>query len=178
MSQGGKGTSSTSGATIDPPHRLSLLAPRIYALAMMLRRTTNLASRRELGLSQESARIMILLGEYQPMMLGDFAQRSALDMGQLSRGVRELERQGLLSRTKVGRNVVHRLTAEGADVYRKLLAAAEYRNAFLLDGINEADKQALFVMLDAIMERATLLQEEEKERSGVMPAEVGTTAPK
>lgn len=161
-----RNASQSSGKIVEGPHSLSLLAPRIYALAMMLRRTTNMASRRELGLSQESARIMILLGEYQPMMLGDFALRSALDMGQLSRGVRELERQGFIARTKVGRNVVHRLTPEGTEIYRQLLAAAEYRNAFLLDGVPETEMQALFDMLDRVIERAALLQAEEKSRSG------------
>ncbi|MCC6947279.1 MAG: winged helix-turn-helix transcriptional regulator [Bradyrhizobiaceae bacterium] len=138
------------------------VAPRIYTLATVLRRATNLNAKREIGLAQEGARIMILLGEFQPLTLNELAQHSALDRGQLSRGTTELVKQDLVWRERRGRNVLHRLTRKGSRVFLRLLANAEARNEMLLAGISKTDRQKLFRLMDLMTVRASELYETER----------------
>lgn len=140
------------------------VAPRIYAIATVLRRATNLFTRRQTGLPPAGGRIMILLGEAQPMSLNDLAERSALDRGQLSRGLSELVEANLVRRQRHGRSVMHSLTEEGEERYAELLLGAEDRNDQLLEGLTDGQRQEFLRILEMMVERAHGLHERELER--------------
>ena len=139
------------------------LAARVYALSIVLRRVTNLVTKRDSGLSHDKARVIILLGEYQPLLLGDLVARSALDQGQLSRGVSELVKEGMVERTRRGRIAELRLTEAGMEVYAELLKAAEARNAELLQDFTKEQAERLYRDLETVILRAEAMFERERE---------------
>jgi len=139
-----------------------LLTARIYTLAIVLRRTTNFVTKRELGLSQDAARSIILLGEYQPLLPSDLASHLALDQGQLSRSVSNLVKQGLVSRVRRGRTAELTLTDAGMATFRQLLEAAERRNNELLQDFSATDIEKFDHDLETVILRAEAMYERER----------------
>lgn len=155
---------SAEGDETKPAVRRSrFLAARIYTLAIVLRRATNLATKRDFGLSQDKGRIIILVGEYQPLLLTELAMRSALDPGHLSRGVSELVKQGLVRRKRKGRVAELTLTSEGEAIYAQLLEAAMRRNEELLQDFSKAEAERFFRNLETVNLRAEAMYKRERD---------------
>ena len=152
--------------------RSKFVAAKIYTLATLLRRATNIAANRELGLSQQQARLLMLLAEHQPASLGDLAQYSAMDVGLLSRTVKGLVDLGHAVRKQRGRFAELRLTVSGEATAGKLLAAAEARNEHILSDLDPEERARLYAQLDGAILRATeLLEAEWRQEQARMVAE-------
>ena len=151
----------TDSALVPPPVPY-YLAPRIHALATMLRRSFGLAARRETGLSHEKARILVLLGDLQPILVGELAAHTTLDNGQLSRGLKEMVEGGLIRREQKGRTGVLSLTPRGCEVFERLKTQALARNDELLQDLDEAQRLELYRLIDQIILRADSVLKRER----------------
>ncbi|WP_164870825.1 MarR family winged helix-turn-helix transcriptional regulator [Mesobaculum littorinae] len=139
------------------------IAPRIFALAATLRRSFNAEAAPRTGLSHEKARILILIGDFQPVQMADLAQHTSLDPGQLSRGISELVAAGLARREARGRTRVLSLTEAGAPVYAELGAYTAARNAELLQDLDTAAQAGLCHALDLILSRADAMLDRDRD---------------
>lgn len=130
------------------------VAARIFQAAILLRRSGNRLYGEVSGLSASAARVMLLVGDNDPLVLSDLADLSSLDPGQISRVVAELERDGLLLREKRGRQVWASLSDKGGRIYERLLAAARRRDADLLQDFTRDEAEWLLDALDRVAARA------------------------
>ena len=149
----------------DRPERpRGLFASRMFGLLDSLRRSGALAYRRELGLSTIEWRILTQMGDAVPLSLNDLAERINLDRGQLSRAVKLMVGRGLLiSRRRPGGPALGiTLSKEGLALYRRMVALAVERNAFLVGDIPEDELARVSAVIDAVMQKAQLLLEQER----------------
>ena len=149
----------------DRPERpRGLFASRMFGLLDTLRRSGALAYRRRLGLSTIEWRILTQMGDHVPLSLNDLAERINLDRGQLSRGVKLMVGRGLLvsRRRPGGPAIVITLSKDGLELYRRMMALAIERNAFLVGDIPEAELARASAVIDAVMQKAQLLLEQER----------------
>lgn len=147
-----------------PQHPYGLFTTRMFGLLDTMRRSGTLAYRRGFGLSMVEWRIVTQLGVHSPLSLNDLAERIILDRGQLSRTVKQMVGRGLLvsRRRPGGPAIMITLSGEGQQLYRRLVALAAERNAFLVAGISEADLACASAVIDAVKEKAQLLLEREQ----------------
>lgn len=164
---------SDSGDSNRPERPRGLFASRMFGLLDTLRRSGMLAYRRRLGLSTIEWRIMTHMGDHIPLSLNDLADRSNLDRGQLSRAVKLMVERGLLvsRRRPGGPAIVITLSGEGLELYRRMTALAVERNAFLVGDIPDAELARASAVIDAVMQKAQLLLERERELSATDPGE-------
>ena len=161
MSDGRRGSQALEASRPVRTPRSKFVAARIYTLATLLRRATNIAANRELGLTQQQARFMILLIEHQPATISRLSDYSSMDASQFSRTVRSLVDVGYLDRKQKGRFAELKLTPAGEAVATKLVAAAAARNEHILSDFSAEERARLYGQLDVAIERATELLEAE-----------------
>lgn len=156
-----------------PEHPHALFTIRMFGLLDTMRRSGTLAYRRGFGLSMVEWRIVTELGVHNPLSLNDLAERIILDRGQLSRTVKQMVGRGLLvsRRRPGGPAIMITLSAEGEVLYRRLVALAAERNAFLVAGIPEAELARASAVIDAVREKAQLLLEREQAISAASSSE-------
>ena len=147
-----------------PEHPYGLFTTRMFGLLDTMRRSGTLAYRRGFGLSMVEWRIVTQLGVRSPLSLNDLAERIILDRGQLSRTVKQMVERGLLvsRRRPGGPAIMITLSGEGEILYRRLVALAAERNAFLVAGISEADLACASAVIEAVKKKAQLLLEREQ----------------
>jgi len=147
-----------------PERPRGLFASRMFGLLETLRRSGALAYRRRLGLSMIEWRIMTQMGGAVPLSLNDLAERIHLDRGQLSRAVKTMVGRGLLiSRRRPGGPAIGiTLSRDGLELYRRMMALAVERNAFLVGDIPEDELERVSAVIDAVMQKAQLLLEQER----------------
>jgi DNA-binding MarR family transcriptional regulator len=141
-----------------------LVSSKVLRLANVLRRGSTLVYGRKFGLSQVEWRIVALVGEHAPITLNALAELMGLDKGQTSRGVSALVGRRLLLREyrRDGRGIAITLGTRGTQLYRELMTSALERNRVLLHGMTDAEKVALFDILDRLTEIArTILTQEQ-----------------
>jgi DNA-binding MarR family transcriptional regulator len=87
-----------------------------------------------------------------------------LDKGQTSRGVSALVARRVVLREyrREGRGVRITLTTRGAQIYDELMTSALERNRVLLQGMSQAEKSALFEILDRLTRLARTMLEREQ----------------
>jgi DNA-binding MarR family transcriptional regulator len=119
---------------------------------------------RRFGLSQVEWRIVALVGEHGPISLNPLAELMGLDKGQTSRGVSALVARRVVLREyrREGRGVRITLTTRGAQIYDELMTSALERNRVLLQGMSQAEKSALFEILDRLTRLARTMLEREQ----------------
>ncbi|MEP7006128.1 MAG: MarR family transcriptional regulator [Sphingomonas bacterium] len=156
-----------------PEHPYGLFTTRMFGLLDTMRRSGTLAYRRGFGLSMVEWRIVTQLGVNSPLSLNDLAERIVLDRGQLSRTVKQMVGRGLLvsRRRPGGPAIMITLSGEGQGLYRRLVALATERNAFLVAGISEADLACASAVIAAVKEKAQLLLEREQAISATNSSE-------
>ena len=135
--------------------RQPYVAPRIHALATMLRRSFNLQARTRTGLTQEKARILVLLGDLQPLTPGELAENTSLDHAQISRTLSDLVAGGIIERRREGRTRRLSLTPEGEGVFALLRETAMFRNDELFRDFTENEQRLFLDMLDRIIVSAS-----------------------
>ena len=151
-----------AGAAAKPS---DLLSSKVIRLANVLRRSSTLVYGRRFGLSQVEWRIVALVGEHGPVTLNALAELMGLDKGQTSRGVSALVARRLLLREyrREGRGIRITLSVRGTQMYDDLMTSALERNRVLLHGMNAAEKNEFFEILDRLTRLARTVLEREQD---------------
>jgi DNA-binding MarR family transcriptional regulator len=134
-----------------------VLSRRVMMLGNLLRRAATLRYRRLLDLKPGEWGIVGQLGERAPRSLIDLADAMGLDKAQISRGVSNLVRQGLVTRkTNPGnsREVLIALTPRGRTANAIILEAGGRANETLLADLSPRERRELAELLDLFTQRA------------------------
>ena len=133
-----------------------LVSMRMVVLFSLMRRSTVLTQRRDFKLSEIEWRIMTTLSEDTVLSLNGMADLLMQDRGQLSRAVKGMVERGLLTRTRKpgGPEIEIALAPEGRVLRARMTERAKQRDAFLTEGIDEADLLATRRVIEAMMIRA------------------------
>ncbi len=148
-----------------PPQAPFVLSRRVMMLANLLRRAATLRYRRLLDLKPGEWGIVGQLGERAPRSLIDLADAMGLDKAQISRGVSNLVRQGLVTRkTNPGnsREVLIALTPRGRTANAIILEVGGRANEALLADLSPRERRELASLLDLFTHRAHKLLGEEQ----------------
>jgi DNA-binding MarR family transcriptional regulator len=138
---------------------------RITRLSNALR--TNLTKRylEEFGLSLPEWRLLALITRFSPLRFSEVTTRSSMDKGQVSRTLRAMTKRGL-TKTRVVRRpssaaadalaapVIVSITARGRALYQSILPIARRRQAEILLTLPEADRLALYQIVDKLFAAA------------------------
>ena len=138
---------------------------KITRLSNALR--TNLTKRylEEFGLSLPEWRLLALVTRYSPLRFSEVTTRSSMDKGQVSRTLRAMTRRGL-TKARVLRHrsspaaealaapVIVSITPKGRSVYQAILPVARRRQAEILLTLPEADRLALYQIVDKLFAAA------------------------
>lgn len=130
------------------PYRLSVLSNRVSsAIARVY------VERFALGVTEW--RVMAVLGRYPGLSANAVARRTAMDKVAVSRAVARLVEAGRLDREMHGddrRRSVLRLSEAGYRIYDEVAPLAIAFERRLLDGMDKAERELLFRLLDRLDE--------------------------
>jgi len=134
------------------PYRLAVLAEVVSrAIAQVY------SERFDLGRDEWRVLAALVPG---PMRTADVIAHTTLDKMQVSRAVARLEAAGLVARDADPddrRARVLRLTTAGRALFRRIAPLAQAREAFLLDALDDAERDVLDRAIDKLNARARLL---------------------
>jgi len=148
-----------AGVTVQP-----MFTYRMVTLLNLMRRSGTSAYRRLFDLSGTEWRIMVQAAEHAPLTLNALAERVDRDPGQTSRTVKALVGRGLLEskRRPGGPAVVITPTEAGRELHIRLVAFAQERDDWLVDGIPQDELATAARVLDRLAAQAAALLEREK----------------
>ncbi|HEX7383307.1 MAG TPA: MarR family transcriptional regulator [Burkholderiaceae bacterium] len=139
------------------PYRLSVLADAVSrSIAEVY------AERFDLG--RDEWRVLAALADAAMLRTAAVIERTTLDKVAVSRALVRLEGRGLVERRtdpEDGRGYLIRLRPAGRVLLGKLTPMVREREAFLLGGLDEAERRALDSALDKVLERARRLADRE-----------------
>ena len=139
------------------PYRLSVLADAVSrSIAEVY------AERFDLG--RDEWRVLAALADAAMLRTAAVSERTTLDKVAVSRALVRLEGRGLVERRtdpEDGRGYLIRLRPAGRVLLGKLTPMVREREAFLLGGLDEAERRALDSALDKVLERARRLADRE-----------------
>jgi len=127
---------------------------KLYKLALRGSAAKSEYIRREVGLSIDEWKVLLLIGSFSPLSTKEVAERSTLDKVRISRTTDRLVRKGLVTAHRDPRDrrkVELKLTRPGKAKYRGVIASlTEWDNAFVaaLDGKALAQLVKLLQTLD------------------------------
>lgn len=131
------------------------LTYRLHVLTKLAERGIGERYQEKLGVTLPEARVIASVGSFGPFSIMDLARHANLDKSQASRAAEALIKQGLVQREASeadGRVVLISLTAEGRELYRKVMPIARKWNSDLFDCLDENEKAAFGAALDRIIE--------------------------
>ena len=135
------------------PYRLSVLADAVSrSIAEVY------AERFDLG--RDEWRVLAALADAAMLRTAAVIERTTLDKVAVSRALVRLEGRGLVERRtdpEDGRGYLIRLRPAGRVLLGKLTPMVREREAFLLAGLDEAERRALDAALGKVLERANQL---------------------
>ena len=106
---------------------------------------------------------MAVLGSEEPLSANDICLRTNLDKVQVSRAIGRLLERGLIQRKlskEDRRRSELRLTADGRDIYARIVPRARAREARLLEALSREEAEKLDELVEKLHRRAgELLQE-------------------
>lgn len=130
------------------PYRLSVLSNRVSGTIARI-----YTERFQLSITEW--RVMAVLGRYPGLSANEVAQRTAMDKVAVSRAVARLLEAGRLDREIHGddrRRSVLKLSEGGYRIYDEVAPLALAFERRLLEGIDDAERAALFRLLDRLDE--------------------------
>jgi DNA-binding MarR family transcriptional regulator len=133
------------------------LTYRLHVLNKLAERGIGDRYQEKLGVTLPEARVIASVGSFGPFSIMDLARHANLDKSQASRAAEALIKQGLVQREaseEDGRVVLISLTADGRELYRKVMPIARKWNTDLFDCLDDAEKAAFGAALDKIIESA------------------------
>lgn len=134
-----------------------LVTFRLSRLADTLNRAAVDAYGRRFGLSLTEWRTLAILRRHQPSTAQEISRRSRIDKGWISRSVANLERRGLLQRTRSeadSRSLLLSLTGEGEKLFAEVAPFSRARHEALLAPLSDTERTAFLDALDRIQEQA------------------------
>jgi DNA-binding MarR family transcriptional regulator len=137
-----------------------LVAVRVVRISEVLTRLATHTIEARVGLRNTDLRLMNLLDGFQGVTVNEIARRAHVDKAWVSRSLRELEKNGLVTRkshNKDSRLTVVDLSAKGRALLEEVRPLAVAREARLLDGI---DPIAFKASLDRLMLNAERMLEQ------------------
>lgn len=132
---------------------------RLHTLHKLTDRLSQAAYLEEAGIALSEGRCLAAVGSFTPLSVNDLAHQANLNKGQASRAAQALVDRGLVrkeSSATDGRGVVLTLTAEGEQVWRKVMAVIARRNEEILRCLDAAERRTLDGLLDRLVEHARL----------------------
>jgi DNA-binding MarR family transcriptional regulator len=133
------------------------LTYRLHVLNKLAERGIGDRYQEKLGVTLPEARVIASVGSFGPFSIMDLARHANLDKSQASRAAEALIKQGLVQREaseEDGRVVLISLTADGRELYRKVMPIARKWNTDLFDCLDDAERAAFGAALDKIIESA------------------------
>jgi DNA-binding MarR family transcriptional regulator len=127
------------------PYRLGVVASR------MLRAASQVYKRRKDAVTTPQFRALAILANHEPLTATDIARISMLDKVAISRALGQLQRRGLVARTKLQgdrRASLVTLTAEGWRYYTGIVPEMKRQEQALRRVLSEHDLKRLLRMLD------------------------------
>jgi DNA-binding MarR family transcriptional regulator len=112
-------------------------------------------------LSLPEWRLLALVARFAPMRFSEVTARSGMDKGQVSRTLRVMAKRGL-TKTKAIKSsgsrstealaapVMVSITSKGASLYKAVLPVARKRQADILLTLNQAERVALYSIVDKL----------------------------
>lgn len=138
------------------PYRLAVLAEAVsQSLAQVYRE--------RFGLTRDEWRVLaalVDLGDRAAVRNTQVVDHTTLEKMPVSRAVRRMEQAGLIERLPDpddGRGWLLRLKPQGRALYQKIVPVVQAREAFLLDALTPAERQAFDRALSKVRDRARLL---------------------
>ncbi|QGZ61524.1 MarR family winged helix-turn-helix transcriptional regulator [Paraburkholderia acidisoli] len=131
------------------------LTYRLHVLNKLSERGASERYQSKLGITLPEARLIAAVGAFGPFSVMELARHASLDKSQASRAAEALMRRGLLSREtseQDGRLVLVSLTADGRELYRKVMPVARKWNVDLFASLDESERDALARALDKVIE--------------------------
>lgn len=117
-----------------------------------------------LGGNLLSRNMFSLIGNSSGIAWAELVALSGEDRGQVSRAVKMLTDEGLISRAALRAKI--RLTCQGEEIFDKFMAKARNRDAQMTEGLDAAELAMLQSITHALTVRAAKLLAEEQKRSG------------
>lgn len=127
---------------------------RLHTLSKLTDRVSQAAYEGDAGIGFSEGRCLAAIGAFSPLSVTDLAQKANLNKGQASRGAQSLVEQGLVRKTasvRDGRGVVLTLTKKGEQVWLRVMAVIERRNAEIVSCLNDSDVEKLEQLLDRLL---------------------------
>ena len=146
---------SASPATTDAPHRelTKFLSYRVVRLHHALNAQALAVLERVAGITLAQWRVIAMVGSGAATSSRDIVRKSIIDPALISRTVKGLEDAGLLttSRLKNDRRVISlSLTPSGQDVYDHTLPRMQARQEALIEALDPAEQDAIFLIFDKL----------------------------
>jgi DNA-binding MarR family transcriptional regulator len=139
------------------PYRLAVLAEAVsQAVASVYRE--------RFGLTRDEWRVLAALADCGTVKTTRVIEHTTLEKMQVSRAVARLEEAGLVSRLPDpddGRGWLLQLQPAGRALHRRIVPLVQAREAFLLEGFSEQDRELLDRALSTMLNRARLLARQE-----------------
>ncbi|MEC9432430.1 MAG: MarR family transcriptional regulator [Pseudomonadota bacterium] len=136
-----------------------------FRLARLAAKTTAAVAQvygEKFGLSRDEWRVLAAAGEAEDQPTRAIAEQTGLDKVAISRAASSLEDRGLIQRWEDRRDrriKMVRLTREGGRVLSDIERLAQAREAYLLDGLTENERQVLETIIEKLSERAEILSD-------------------
>jgi DNA-binding MarR family transcriptional regulator len=128
----------------------------VARLANLLSSNASRFYRAQWGIGLVEWRIIHVLARQAHLNAREIAQRADLDKAAVSRGLRNLEQRGIVDiaqETPRARQIAVSLGKRGFRIYQEILKTSRAREALLLEGIAEAERQQLTRLLGHLIHR-------------------------
>ncbi len=136
------------------PYRLAVLTDVVsQAMAAVYRQ--------RFELSRDEWRLLATLSDQGPLQAAQAAQLTTLDKMQASRALRRLEARALVGRQtdeRDRRHVIVQLLPAGRALLRQLAPMVQAREAYLLEALDDHEREVLDRALAKLQQRAQALQ--------------------
>ena len=158
--------------------REALVHARLLTLLMLVRVSGSMAYQRELGLVELHRRLLSLVGNYDGLTSVELVALTGQEKAQISRAVKALTAAGLIERTSLRAKM--RLSASGRDLFARIMAVADGRDAQITQRIGQAELARFARTTARLTRRAALMLADEQRLaagSGEMTEDDGAGAP-
>lgn len=143
--------------------RRRLVTARLLTMLRYARISGDLSYGRQLDLAQLHRRIVNFLGNYEGLSSAELVQLTGTDKAQVSRGVKALAEDGLVTRTGLRSKI--RLSDAGEAAFGKIMAVARERDQAVSRGLSRAELDQFAAITAHLTQRAALLLSIERQLS-------------
>lgn len=135
---------------------------------------------REHGINHFTARILVLLLEFEELRISDLVELLVLPQSTLSSHLQVLQKKGLIRKRrsrKDSRSVYLSLSPAGLELAQACNDMSQRANAGMLEGMDPAESQIAFEFLRKVSERLPVLLDQLGEQQASTPAAKAKATP-